>query len=583
MRIRKLASIGSAALLMAIFFVWWPDVHAQMRPSGTPNDLPVPPSVRPIIVLSGSDYEMGYQNYRQIAEVLHPYVLKKFQRKFTERDQNVLKIYEDLIRKETPEMVEYMKGMAQGATDSGIPLTYNEVLAGFVGTRVIDHARSGGESGEPVSSELDDCSGWAAWGTATKDGRLIVTGCGDHGLVAGFEDEVTLLVYPKTGNNYIVTTSSGGWHPGMNNKGLGYAHHGAGYCGRHNSDPKKPPQTFYGLGPSITTPHTLRFANNANEAKDIVIGMTTTSRGLWADVDGNNWDVECNETPKVRKAGDYGERDFLYATNNALIKELMQEGETYIPHLGQYGSRASISSVARNSEMWNMLHNYHGHIDLEFAKMMWRFPSTEPPYPSIEEAEQVYMETLGAGWDHHIANLSNSSPGIGIPDKGNGGLWYVSQGPLVRFSNVHSPGNRHVHINPTYTFYEVTLDENLEKAVAAAGTRAHYDLYYANRELSKLTWFDVAYAPLRELLDKAVEEWIRGEYYTAMAKKSEGQQSVLDLGRAIRGYTSSQAYAKQVFEALLAPPSKPEDLGLKPYLGSWGDWIIHPHKTIKKK
>jgi hypothetical protein len=569
---RKIKLVGFIGLIvfLAGLFIAWAEQSKAPKP-----DIPIPPPVRPLIVLSGSDYDMGYQNYQQIAEVLHPYILKKFQRSFTEKELAVLKNKESLVRKEAPEMIEYMEGMAQGATNAGIPLSYNEVLAGFVGTRTVQD-RAGQQYFEP-----DDCSGWAAWGTATKDGKLIVTGCGDHGLVGNFPDEVTLLVYPKTGNNYVVTTSSGGWHPGMNNKGLGYAHHGGGYCGRHGSDPKKPARTYDGLSPSITTPHTLRFANNANEAKDITISLTTDSRGLWADVKGNNWNVECNETALVRKAGDYGEKDFIYATNNALIPKLTQPEETYIPHLGQWGSRASISSVARNSQMWNMLVNYHGQVDLEFAKMMWRFPSTEPPYPTIEEAEAVYMETLGAGWDHHIANLSNSAPSIGVPDNGNNGLWYVSQGPLVRFSNPQSPGNRHVHINSTYTFYEVKLDETLAKAVAAAGTRAHYDLYYANRELSKLTWSDVAYAPLKELLNKAVEGWIGGEYFTQLAEKSEGNESVLNLGRAMRGYTNAQAYAKQVFEALVQPPAKPEDLGLREYLGPWGKWIIHPHKDKK--
>jgi len=576
-KLKLFGLVGWVVLLAVVFIAWEGNVAPDYERYEVPKpDIHIPPNVRPLIVLSGSDYEMGYQNYQQIAEILHPYVLKKFQRKFTDKEREVLKIYEETVQKEAPEMIEYMKGMAKGATDAGIKLSYNEVLAGFVGTRHIENAQT--------YFEPDDCSGWAAWGTATKDGRLIVTGCGDHGLLSRFRDEVTLLVYPETGNNYIVTTSCGGWHPGMNNKGLGYAHHGGGYCGMHNSHPRKPPQTFYGLPTSITTPHTLRFSNNADEAKDMIISFSSNARGLWADINGNNWNVECNEDPKVRKAGDCSERDFLYATNNALIEELIQEDETYIPHLGQWGCPASISSVARNSEMWNMLHNYHGKVDIEFAKMMWRFPSTEPKgYSSIEEAEALYLETLGQGWDHHIANLSNSAPSIGVPDDGNEGLFYVSQGPLIRFSNPQSPGNRHVHINPTHTFYEVKLDETPEKAVEAAGKRAHYDLYYANRELSKLTWSDVAFAPLREILNKAVEGWLRGNFYMEQAKKTEGTESVLNLGRAIRGYNSSQAYAKQVFEALVPPPAKPKDLGLREYMGSWGEWIIHPHKEPYKK
>ena len=566
----KIKSFGLISLVIILFLVFTAfigNTTSRDEPTEAPKpDVPVPPSVRPLIVLSGSDFDMGYQNYQQIAEVLHPYVLKKFQRSFTEKELGVLKKYESLVREETPEMIEYMKGMAQGATDAGIPLSYNEVLAGFVGTRSIENP----------PEEPGDCSGWAAWGDATKDGKLIVTGSGDHLLINGWRDEVMLLVYPETGNNFICPTSSGGWHPGMNNKGLGYAHHGGGYCGRPDA-----PRTFYGLPAAFTTPHTLRFANNANEAKDMIINLTTTSRGLWADVHGNNWNVECNEDPKVRKAGDYGERNFLYATNNALIKELVQKDEVYIPHLGQFGRGATISSVARNAEMWNMLHNYHGQIDLEFAKMMWRLPGTEPKYPTLEEAEAVYYESQGAGWDHHIAELANAVIGIGVPDNGNKGLFYVSQGRLVRFSNPQIPEYHSYPINPTYAFYEVKLDETLPKAVAAAGKRAHYDLYYANRELSKLTWSDVAFYPLNKIFNKAAEEWIRGEYYMELADKTKGNESVLNLGRAMRAYTSTQAHAKQVYEALVPPPAKPEDLGLREYLGPWGEWVENPHKDRK--
>ena len=38
---------------------------------------PLPPSIMPVVVLQGSDYDMGYQYYQQLAQVLGPWVLER--------------------------------------------------------------------------------------------------------------------------------------------------------------------------------------------------------------------------------------------------------------------------------------------------------------------------------------------------------------------------------------------------------------------------------------------------------------------------------------------------------------------------
>ena len=118
---------------------------------------------------------------------------------------------------------------------------------------------------------------------------------------------------------------------------------------------------------------------------------------------GNAFVYECRDPEVIREPGHCGETDFIYAKNNALSKELEEFqkphpecGLSYVPHCGWIGAPqigGSLSSVSKNAEMWNLFHNYYGEIDLEFAKMMWRFPGPQPDYPTLEEADAAYWPT----------------------------------------------------------------------------------------------------------------------------------------------------------------------------------------------
>ena len=41
-------------------------------------------------------------------------------------------------------------------------------------------------------------------------------------------------------------------------------------------------------------------------------------------------------------------------------------------------SATPIAAPTRIRALWNMLHNYRGKVNLEFAKMLWRFPGNPP-------------------------------------------------------------------------------------------------------------------------------------------------------------------------------------------------------------
>ena len=142
------------------------------------GEVPLPPNVRPVIILKGSDYDLGYQYYQQLVQIFGMWVLSSIAHNpFSEKELAALKAYQWYIKQHAPEFIYMLKGMADAANDAGVSLSYIEVLAHFTGTESYT-----GVPPESKDEQLPEgnCSGFAAWGDATKDGKLICAGCGDH-------------------------------------------------------------------------------------------------------------------------------------------------------------------------------------------------------------------------------------------------------------------------------------------------------------------------------------------------------------------------------------------------------------------
>jgi len=548
------------------------------------GEVPLPPNVRPVIVVKGSDYDMGYQYYQQLVQIFGRWVathhregyvtsgIKRFtgpcfiyeikHNEFTDDELTILKKWEAQFKQYTPEMIDMYKGMAAGATDAGIPLSYLDVLAHFIG-----YSSPFSRNGREIPAAA--CSGFASWGSTTKDGKLI---CASNGDDQENYFATTIVAFPETGNNFIYSpydVVAFGWapcHPGMNNKGLAYVHHGGGTHGNEQMG------DGIGIPRGVAVLHTLRFANKASEALDMQLAYPRGIKagGLWIDVDGNAFCIECRDPEVVRQSGHLDENNFIFATNNCLCKELGCEGEVYVPHAGWLGTHSmSISSIPRNLEMWNMLHYYQGEVDLDFAKMMYRFPGKPPNYPTLEEASADYSATKGKGWDQKICNQLNSVVGIMLPDSGNEGLYYISTGCAARvaYPLIPLPDGLSYTIASTHSFYQLKLASEPEQVVISARTQAQYDLYYANVELRKLNYLNDGYAALDELFNQAVTEWFSGEYYLShvISGMTTGNESIYYYAKALRAFTRCQALARQVYNSLIPPATCPEDLGFDCY------------------
>jgi hypothetical protein len=521
----------------------------------------LPPGILPVVILSGSDYEMGYQYGQQAG----PYLEKEKEAKWAsvlqklsrEKVLYMLKGNQFYIQKYTPENIEIMKGIADGATASGFQLSYTDVLL-MNCTLPKPETSTFPPGAEKDSLPPKNCSVSSAWGSATTDGRLIGMDTLDSGEAAY---GVIILAFPENGNSYICGAQAGeiGDHFLMNNKGLFVGNSGGGGSPRDVD-------TNYGLSWSCSLTHIVRFAKSAYEARDMLLPwqINIPENFHFVDIKGNACVVEKTAAVQsVRKPGDFREEDFLYSTNNYLNKEMKptKKGD-FIKQHGGYGAYAA----PRNLMLWDMLHNYHGHIDVEFMKMMLRFPGDSPPNPPE------------GGWDAKVCRPSNSWVSVLLPDDGDKGVAYICTGPAGRVihSSTASDGEEmrssYPYIDGTHTFYKLTLASNPKEAVEAAQEEASTNIATAYKKLMYLNFTDTGYAALNKLYSLANAEYYQGKIFFNKGLLADGNDVLYWLAKAATSFTRSQAHAQQVYEALVPAPTSPSDLGLKPFGGDWTTW-----------
>ena len=140
------------------------------------EDEVLPPDILPVVIISGNDYEMGYQYGQQAGHLIEKNkdiawaeALVKFSKKVI---LNSLKANHYYIKKYTPENIDIMKGIADGATDAGYEISYTDVV---LMNCTLPKPETSTYPEEAKSEEFPPkkCSVASAWGTATKSGKLI--------------------------------------------------------------------------------------------------------------------------------------------------------------------------------------------------------------------------------------------------------------------------------------------------------------------------------------------------------------------------------------------------------------------------
>jgi len=519
----------------------------------------IPQNVMPVVFLEGTDYEMGYQYGEQLAEYFPFACSDAWVRALKRGDsrhptassrENVLrdvKIYRALLEEHMPEQLEQIRGICDALADAGVALQETDILLVQSGVNrrlaAEEHSRLGSTSGGK------DCCAWSAWGETTKNGQLI---CGDS-CDGDFKPQVCMIAFPEEGCPYVTTAYIGELsdHFSYSFKGLFFGDSGGN--GRRLAD------WGYGLRWPSVIQHCVRFADGAEDAERMIASWPHALPENYHLVDKSRSArvIEITaDLQTVRKPGEYGEGDFLYSTNNFMANEMRcacdpQESSKYVLHGGWPGN----AGVPRNLEMFHLFEAYKGSVDLEFAKMMWRFPGDSP-------------SVLGeGGWSNMICRLSNTRVGLVLPDEGEFGEVHICTGPVGRV--IHQFRRSTFPVQATHQFVRIPLQSSAEQIVDAMYNLGCDSIAASYHALSRSNLDHPNYFGLQEIQREAHTCLYEGReaYYKGLLSSSTRRLSW--LSEAASQLALAQAHAGELREMIEMPPTIPDMLGLPAWQGGY--------------
>lgn len=273
-----------------------------------PKEMPKGP--KSVVFLEGSWYDMGYQYGTQVPDVVKREAAIGMSKKINNYGYDVASAeadyYIEHYQQHMPELLELYRGMADAiGMDNHDFVTSLLYFSGVMNTEV-----------DNDSSEKAGCSNIAAWGKQTEGEELIVGGNLD--LYDEYYYYVpSVIAYPEDGNAFV--TSSGFFcNMVINDKGLivtGSSGQSAGEGDR-----------ALGLSPTVGFSVLAARCDTAEEAADEYIkdGRLVFGDNFHGeDINGGHVIVEATPAHYAKRhPGDFGEEDYLIATNDFMTDEM---------------------------------------------------------------------------------------------------------------------------------------------------------------------------------------------------------------------------------------------------------------------
>ena len=249
----------------------------------------------PILHIEGSHYEMGFQQgylladriagtysafftlvaymyYRSSGSIGEDVVLDRAQLNvfYELLEQQSKKFFLTVIKDKTPQLLEEIQGMADGLAAKGSLFGFNDVIAMAALCDVMDNNILFSDFFELAGNKVEvptpsmGCSGFAAWGAATFDGRMIHGANQDLPTYGILDQTIVTIAKPDTGNAFL-QVSFPGWFlmSGMNEAGI-------------STNEMASPSSDTNLIENPEIPHTLlmrmivQYTNNLEEAKETI-------------------------------------------------------------------------------------------------------------------------------------------------------------------------------------------------------------------------------------------------------------------------------------------------------------------------
>ncbi len=270
----------------------------------------MPKSSKSMVFLQGSWYEMGYQYGTQVPDVVKREAAIGLAKKINNYGYNVASkeadYYIEHYQQHMPELLELYRGMADAiGMDYHDFVTSQFYFCGIMQTNI-----------ENDNAEKVGCSNIAAWGKQTAGGELIV------GANLDLYDEYyyyapSVIAFPEDGNAFV--TSSGFFcNMIINEKGVVVT----GSSGQSAGEGDR----AVGISPTVGCAVLAARSDTAEEAAEHYIkdGRLVFGDNFHGeDINGGHVIVEASPAHyAVRHPGDFGEEDYLIATNDFMTDEM---------------------------------------------------------------------------------------------------------------------------------------------------------------------------------------------------------------------------------------------------------------------
>jgi hypothetical protein len=343
-----------------------------------------------VVVVSGSNYEMGVQYGEQAAELIavnRDVVWKIMEngvvdengaplgRSVLEKDIQVWTYYQ---KKYDPGLTDWFNGMSQGCKNKGFDVSYPDLVALMVYPQEVwarpsmqYPAETGVLAAATKATRLaalrndirpkSSCTAFAATGSATASGIPMVSITG--GAMLEVVNYVILVAFPTEGERFVALTDAGriANNVGMNSK-FGWV------MPATVNAPWPPCASSWGVTSEVYFHYLMQYPKSAKEA---VAYLDSTPKGgvtglfLFADQSGEVFIYEggiCGSA--IRKPGDLGEnKDFVASTNHYNSSQMAPYNlpadwfpDTYVRYATIF---KELSTAGR------------GTIDVDFAKNAW--------------------------------------------------------------------------------------------------------------------------------------------------------------------------------------------------------------------
>jgi len=551
-------------MLMVVSVVVFPGALVFAAPETSP---PIK-----VVVVSGSNYEMGVQYGEQAADLIaanRDVTWNLLDTRVTafpggpplgrEVVLKDIEVWTYYLEKYDPQLKEWLLGISKGCKNKGFDISYVDLMAIMVlpqevwarpqfpypaETQVAGYAPSKSSllaAKERTNTQaVASCTAFAAADSATPGGVPMVS------LTLGFFAEITqyviLVAFPTDGERFINLTMAG---KVTNNTGMNSKY--AWVMTAAVTDPRTPCASNWGV-PSEAYHHYLQqYCKSPAEAVDFI---SSTPKGgvtgifLFADKSGDVFAYECSHCGCVtRRAGDLGEKDFVATSNNynspAMIPYRIPAEWFPDTYVGYDTILKELSSAPG------------GTIGMDFAKVAW--------------LSNKWYDALSNTW--HAVPVPNDPLDVNtcnVPGNNcEGGESQVIQFPAQHIAYLQSGGPHGTTIQyywpdspkPTGEYTKWHLGNSIEKVATAASDdawnmiNAAWDAFWHKARL-----LDPATRnELRRLLNQATLAWWKGRMAEESAEHSahghhggHKKPQMALWSAALTDYATAQLYSQMV-------------------------------------